>query len=180
MTDHSRGEDPVIRIATLLATAGLLLNTAAMAQDVTYDYNSSADFASPETYAWVPGTNLEDEINHSRIVAAVDAQLAAKGLRKVETSVNADLLVAYHVGVNKDLEVTGSYAGYRPGRWGSARVQEVMVGMLVVDIIDPKTETVIWRGVATKDLDTDAKPEKREKNINKAAEKLFKNYPPAE
>jgi hypothetical protein len=34
--------------------------------------------------------------------------------------------------------------------------------------------------VVTKELDADASAEKREKNINKAAEKLFKKYPPAE
>jgi hypothetical protein len=29
------------------------------------------------------------------------------------------------------------------------------------------------------DLDPKASPEKREKNLNKAVEKLFKHYPPA-
>jgi hypothetical protein len=33
--------------------------------------------------------------------------------------------------------------------------------------------------VATRDLDVKATPEQREKNINKAVEKLFKHYPPA-
>jgi hypothetical protein len=32
--------------------------------------------------------------------------------------------------------------------------------------------------VASKQLDTKAKPEKRQKNLTKAMTKLFKNYPP--
>jgi hypothetical protein len=35
----------------------------------------------------------------------------------------------------------------------------------------------VWRGTATKDIDVNAKPDKRDKSITKAAEKLFKNYP---
>jgi hypothetical protein len=36
---------------------------------------------------------------------------------------------------------------------------------------------VIWRSSATRDVDADASPEKRDKNLNKAAEKMFEHYP---
>jgi len=35
-----------------------------------------------------------------------------------------------------------------------------------------------WRGVASKTLDPNAKPDKRQKDMRKGAEKLLKNYPP--
>ena len=54
-----------------------------------------------------------------------------------------------------------------------------VVRSLVVDLRDGKSGSVIWRGVATRDLDAKASPEEREKNINKAVEKMFKHYPPA-
>jgi hypothetical protein len=38
--------------------------------------------------------------------------------------------------------------------------------------------SLIWRGVASKTLDTEAKPEKQQKNLAKAVAKLLKNYPP--
>ena len=41
-------------------------------------------------------------------------------------------------------------------------------------------KTLVWRGVASKTLDTEAKPEKQEKNLKKAVDKLLKNYPPKE
>jgi len=126
---------------------------------------------------------LNDELNHKRIVNAVDAQLAAKGFTKVEPGANPDVLVAYHATFNKNLQINGFSSGwgsYRFGgnRSGTARVDELLIGTLVVDMVDAKTKTIVWRGTATKEVDVKASPEKREKNINKAAEKLFKNYPP--
>jgi hypothetical protein len=58
-------------------------------------------------------------------------------------------------------------------------VEEVAVGTLVVDLRDGRSGAVVWRGVASRDLDAKASPEEREKNINKAVEKMFKHYPPA-
>jgi hypothetical protein len=166
-----------VRIATLIGTAGLLYSTAAAAQDVSYDYDRKADFAALKTYAWVNGSRVDDEINHQRIVTAVDTQLAAKGLRKVESVADANVLVTYHALITREVEVNGNRLGVN--RWASARVEQVQVGALAVELIDPKTRGVVWRAVATKDLDAKASPEQREKNINKAAEKLFKHYPPA-
>ena len=40
------------------------------------------------------------------------------------------------------------------------------------------SKTLVWRGAASKTLDTRAKPEKQQKNLAKAMAKLFKNYPP--
>ena len=42
------------------------------------------------------------------------------------------------------------------------------------------TAQMAWRGLGTKEIDTDAKPEKRDENINKAVAKVFRNYPPRE
>jgi Domain of unknown function (DUF4136) len=172
------------RISILMGTALLALtSTTAVAQDVTYDFDTSADFSRLHSYVWVRGTPVNDELNHKRIVDAIDKQLAAKGLGKAEGGANVEAFVAYHAAFSRDLQVNGfssGWGGYRfgPARSGSARVEEILIGTLVVDIIDAKTGTILWRGIATKELDVRASPEKRDKNINRAAEKLFKNYPP--
>jgi hypothetical protein len=59
------------------------------------------------------------------------------------------------------------------------RAEEILIGTLVVDVVNAKTKTIVWRGTATKEVDVNASPEKRDRNINRAAEKLFKSYPPA-
>ena len=171
-----------MRIATFAFTACLaLVGTVVFAQSVTYDFDRSANFTRFRTYTWVRGTNLNDQLNHQRIMRAVDAQLAARGFSKVEAVGNPDVLVAYHASFDRNLEINASgWGGYRFAgpRSGTARVEEVVVGTLAIDMMDAQTRNIVWRGMATRELDANAKPEKKEKNINKAAEKIFRNYPP--
>jgi hypothetical protein len=166
-------------LTTLCVT---LLGTIALAQSVTYDYDRGVNFAHYRTYAWTDGTELADELNHVRVVRAIDAALVAKGLARVEPSANPDVLVAYHASFDKDLEITGSAHGWGPGlggdRFGSARIQPVLVGTLVVDISDARTRKIMWRSLASSDIRPTDKPESRDKKIAKATEKMFKNYPP--
>ena len=51
-------------------------------------------------------------------------------------------------------------------------------GELAIDMYNPANHDLVWRGVASKTLDPKAKPEKRQKNLNKAVTNLMKNYPP--
>jgi len=55
-------------------------------------------------------------------------------------------------------------------------VSEYTVGTLVVDIFDAKSKQLVFRGTATDELSD--KPEKNVKKVEKAAEKMFKNFPP--
>jgi Domain of unknown function (DUF4136) len=173
-----------MRIATLTAIVCLtLLGTLALAQTVTYDYDRTASFATFRTYAWTRGTELGDELNHARVVRAIDATLVAKGLVRVDPGANPDVLVAYHASFDENLEITGSTHGWGPvglggDRWGSARLQPVLVGTLVVDISDARTRAIVWRSLASSDIRPTDKPESRDKKIAKATEKMFKNYPP--
>ena len=64
------------------------------------------------------------------------------------------------------------------GTWDfRARVHDVLVGTLILDIIDASSNTIVWRGVASKQIDPHAKPETGDKQVNKAVEKLFQHYP---
>ena len=173
-----------MRIATLLTTAGLaLFGTVVFAQDITYDFDRAANFSRFKTYSWVRGTRVGDDLNHKRIVGAIDAQLASKGLTRNDAASGADLLVAYHASFDRDLQINGFPSGwgpyaFGPGRSGTARVEEILVGTLVVDLVDAKTETIVWRGTATKEINVKANADKRDKEIKKGTEKLFRNYPP--
>jgi hypothetical protein len=174
-----------MKLATVTAAlAGvLMLATTSFAQSISFDFDRSVRFAGFKTYAWVPGTNVPDQLVHQRIVNAVDVQLALKGLTKVHEGTQPDLLLAYHASFDKDLQITGfgsGWGGYRFGglRSGTARAEEILVGTMVIDMVDAKNNTIVWRGTATKDIDVNAKPDKRDKNIAKTAQKLFKHYPP--
>ena len=94
-----------------------------------------------------------------------------------------DVVVAYHASFERNLEISGSAHGWGPfglggDRTGSARVEPIVVGTLVVDISDARTKAIVWRSLASSDIRPTDKPETRDKKIAKATEKMFKNYPP--
>jgi hypothetical protein len=173
-----------MRIAMFTTAVWLtLLGTLVLGQNAAHDYNREVDFSKYRRYGWTRGTELTDELNHARVVRAVDAALGAKGLARVDPGTNPDILVAYHVSFEKNLEISGLSHGWGPlglggDRWGSARVQPVLVGTLVVDITDARTGAVVWRSLATSEVRPTDTPETRDKKVARATEKMFRNYPP--
>ena len=134
------------------------------------------------------GRNIsDDQLLDQDIQRAVDAQLAQKGLTKVEKG--GDLLVGYQASVNeeKSINLWGSggsgWWGGGPG-WGGGmtslqgQTSTIPVGTLVVGLYDPARKQLIWRGDATKTVDLKKDPNKNYQNLQKATAKLFKNYPP--
>ena len=83
-----------MRIATCPTCVWLILGTMALAQSVTYDYDRAANFLNYKTYAWTRGTELTDDLNHARVVRAIEGALVPKGLARVEPNANPDVLVA--------------------------------------------------------------------------------------
>ena len=154
-----------------------------LAQSVNYDYDRAANFSKFRTYSWTRGTELVDRLNHARVVRSIETQLGAKGLGKVDSGAHPDVLVSYHASFDKNLQINAYSSGFGGPRFGGLRsatatTQEVLTGTLVVDVMDAGTKAIVWRGMASGEIDPSASPEKREKNINKAGEKLFRNYPP--
>jgi hypothetical protein len=175
-----------------LAAAFILLAAVASAQDVSYNFDQKADFTKFKTYKWVtiPGAEQPDELTAKMIAQAIETQMTAKGLKRAEGG-EADLLVGYQVAVTKETEVTtyGSSYGYGPG-WGgryyggygggttSSTTATILIGSLALDMYDAAAKTLAWRGLASKQIDTKASPEKRQKNLDKGMAKLLKNFPP--
>ncbi len=177
------------RLVTL-ALAMMLMPALAMAQKVSYDFDKTANFASFKTYALKDGTKVGQQLIDDRIVAAIETELAAKGFTKTES--NPDVFVVYHVAFDKQKDIStyssgygGGYGGYGwryGGGWAggtsTTQVRDILVGTLVIDLADAKKGELAWRGMGVKEVDTQAKPEKRDKSISTAVNKIFKNYPP--
>jgi len=178
----------------IVAAALLLSTTTAEAQDVGFNAMPGTDFTKFKTYKWVKieGAQYPDQIVDAQIKSAVDSQLGAKGLTKTEDD-TADLFVGYQVSLDKEKQWNSFSTGMGPGwGWGAGyhgygaygggstttTSSTLYVGTLGLDMYDRGAKQLVWRGRATKTLDPKAKPEKREKNIQKAAARLFKNYPP--
>jgi hypothetical protein len=172
----------VLSRAALAVLFTLCAAASALAQDVAYNAMPGTDFSKFKTYKWVAieGTQHPDQIVEQQIKQALDAQLAAKGLKRTEGD-PADLFVGYQVAVNQERE-WNAYGGGMGWRFGggmaTATSSTINIGTLGVDIYDPAAKQLVWRGTATKTLDTRASPQKRQENINKAVTKLLKNFPP--
>ena len=169
----------------------LLVASAAIAQDVRYNFAADEDFSKYKTYKWVQIKDAQqlNQLADQQLKTAVDAELAKKGLTRTEND-NADLYIGYQVALNQEKQFTSfdSGWGYGPG-WGAGwygggggisttTSSTINIGQLDLDMYDPAQKKLVWRGTASKTIDPKAKPEKRQKNLAKGVAKLLKNFPP--
>jgi Domain of unknown function (DUF4136) len=170
---------------------------------VNSDYDSKADFSKYKTYAWesedqprAGDPRLDNTLIDSRVRDAVDQTLSSKGFQKVSSGA-PDFIVAYQAAIEQKMDVTQMttpyYTPYATGMaYGGASmysswnmhggtdtfVTQYDEGTLFVDIVDPKTNALIWRGTGKKAIDENASSAKRESNINKAVQKILSEFPP--
>jgi hypothetical protein len=151
------------------------------AQDVTTNSMPGADFTKYHSYKWVPidGAVVPNQIIDAQIKQSIDSQLATKGLTKTEGD-KADLLIGYQISITQEKQ----WNAYGTGgmRWGggmaSAQQSTISTGTLVLDMYDPTGKQLVWTGRVSKTLDPSANQGKKQKNLDKAMQKLLKAFPP--
>jgi Domain of unknown function (DUF4136) len=155
------------------------------AQTVNVNFAKDADFLQYKTYKWVTikdGIQLDD-LTAEQLRATVDVELAKKGLTKSTTD-KSDLLVGYQMARpgQKQLSHFNVGAAYGPTTGNTttagASTATVHTGQLVLDMYEATKQQLVWRGVVSDAIDADAKPEKKQKHMDKAIGKLLKDYPP--
>ncbi|MBI1765250.1 MAG: DUF4136 domain-containing protein [Acidobacteria bacterium] len=167
-----------MKLTRIVLGFGLLLLSvsSALAQKVSVDADKGTNLSQYKTYAWAPGTAARNPMIHQRIVAGIEAQLALKGLRKVES--NPDCVVVYHAATDTQVSINtfggGPLGGWRWGT-GTVNVDKVPVGQLMVDIGDTHSQKFVWRGTASGTISS--KLEKNEKALQTALNKMFQNFP---
>ncbi len=153
---------------------------------VTTDYDRNANFSQFKTFKIV---KLEQQLqalsqlNQTRIINAVQAQMIAKGFTESE---NPDMLVnIVTILKNKQEIVANTYGyggGYRPYAWGggnmstTVNVQEYKDGSLIVEIVNASTKKLVWEGVGNKEIDAPSK--NPDKEIPEAVQKIMAAFPP--
>lgn len=166
----------------LILAGALLLPSVGLSQKVRYDYDHGANFMNFHTYRLVKIANNPDvnQLTDQRIVAALEEELAKKGLRKVD--MGGDLLVGYQAALTHETQYTTfndgfGYYGYGGGFGTSTTTASTIpIGALTVDMMDPAKKQLVFRVNATDTLSD--KPEKNAKKITKAMQKMFDKYPP--
>jgi hypothetical protein len=172
----AKGDEMSLRFGIFLSV--VLTALLLPAQDVKTDYDHSFNFSQLKTFAVKVGTSWGDPLAEQRAKDAVTQQLTAKGWTQTDES-TADAIVVIHGATKSEQSLDTFYSG---GGWGwgggmaTTTVNTVHVGSGVVDIFDAKTKKLVFRGTAQDELSD--KPEKNEKKIEKATEKMFKDFPP--
>jgi hypothetical protein len=161
-----------------IALGAVCFNGIATAQKVVSQYDRATDFSKFKTYKWmiIQATTAPNQITAQNIVGLVNTALGEKGLLQSEG--NADLLVGFETSVDQQRQINWfNNGGPRMGGMGQATTS-IEVGTLVVDMYDPGQKQLVWRSSATKTLTPGGNPEKNYERLQKAVDKLLKDFPP--
>ncbi len=168
---------PLILVALAIAACSTLQTHA--------DWDPAANFSTFHTYQWKDATPLKNQLLDQRIVQSINQQLAAKGLRQVDSG--GDLFVTYHGSVSEQLNMTTTGYGYGMGGWygpgfggvgvQNTTVQQIPIGTLVVDLVDVKTNQMVWRSTASDDLKQSDNPQQAQDRVDNAVKAMFSRWP---
>jgi NADPH:quinone reductase-like Zn-dependent oxidoreductase len=165
----------------LLVIAGLLLLLCSVtfAQQVSVNYNHNANFSQYHTYAW--GSNNKNAIQNSILAQVaqqdIEAALSEKGLQKVEEAQNPDLILTASGGEHESTSYNAWGMRGIGGGMGGISPQQNYETTMVVSLYDLKQKELVWRGIAENTLSNNGN--KNQKNVEKAVEKMFKQWPKA-
>jgi len=165
---------------TNVAFCALLLcvaSTIAVGQQVSVNYDHSANFMQYHTYAW--GSNNKNQIQNSILAQVaqqdINAAMQGKGLQMVQESQNPDLILVASGG---DREQTSYSAwGMRGigGGMGGISPEQNVEATMIVSLYDAKQQSLIWRGIAQNTLNKNGN--KNQEMVEKAVQKMFKQWP---
>jgi len=156
----------------------LLAATGAWAQKITVEFDQAADFAKYKTFAIRDGQwnsrnpALNSELVKKRIEADIVRDLTARGLEM--TTGRSDLNVRYRFGSARKAEIERYPAGWRGFGTRVVRVPYTE-GTLVIDLRDPSTRSLVWRGIASEEKSEGAKIEGK---LDDMVRKAIAKYPP--
>ncbi len=184
------------RIFTVAGALMLLAVTTAFGMSTKSDYEKNFDFSQLRTFAFKTDRASNDPLSTNtleagRIQNALAAQLEANGFSQAQQ--NPDFIVAFYSRSKQKTQVESS--GFGPGfgfgrgfgwgygvpfreRWRYGFGPDIWTsnytqGCVMADVIDAKTNEVVWRGVAT---DTISGIDQSEKQTDQAAKDLVNKF----
>jgi len=184
------------RIFTVAGALMLFAVTAAFGMSTKSDYEKNFDFSQLHTFAFKTDRASNDPLSTNtleagRIQNALAAQLQANGFSQAPQ--NPDFIVAFYSRSKQKTQVESS--GIGPGfgfgrgfgwgygvpfreRWRNGFGPDIWTdnytqGCIMADVIDSKTNEVVWRGVVT---DTISGIDQSEKQTDQAAKDLVKTF----
>lgn len=159
-------------IGVLLSVLVLLSQSWPDPGQVVSSVDKAADFDSVRTYAWERGVEPVDKSVGKLITAAIDAELAARGLKQVDRP-SADVIVRYDAVGSTYVDLDELQRATRKDP--NAVAPTKALGSLVISMHRNKSPQRMWMGHA-RDV-VDATPAAREASIGKIVARVFSTYP---
>lgn len=156
---------------------------------VVSDYDKDANFNNYNSFAFYkPGIDKAkiSDLDKKRIMRAIETEMTAKGKTK---SATPDILVSIFTKENERVDVYNNNFGWGYGAWGwgpgfgwggnwNNTVSRSTEGTLYIDLIDAKTNELVWQGIGRSSLYRGSDIEKREEKISCIVSEILMEYPP--
>ena len=134
-----------------LALVSMVTAACATAMSVSSHVDREVDFSRYQTFDWGPADALPtgdprldaDPFFKDHLQGEVEKQLAARGFTLAQAGA-ADLLVHYRAHISERIDVASVDKTYGYG----GEVRDYEAGTIVIDMVDARTNKVIWRGWA--------------------------------
>jgi hypothetical protein len=165
----------------------LVVGTVAAAKMKAYiGYDKNIDLGAIKTFDYrdVLASSVVDKAPpvHEMIKLLIISKLQDGGMKWDKE--NPDVLVTYHTDAAQAMKLNVTLYSYTYSAgwwwsplWGSGMdVSTWTQGTLMVDIWNPKTETIVWRGAVVGVVPEDPSPAKAQKTIEKALNLMSKEF----
>lgn len=149
------------RLAVAVLTAGVLAGCATAS--VSSHVESGVDFSRYRSFDWGPADGLptgdprldKDPFFKDQLQGAVEKTLGARGIQLAAGGATPDLRIHYHANVSERIDVVGAdrRMGYCQNADCQGRVEAYEAGTIVIDVVDTRTNRVVWRGWAREPLE---------------------------
>ncbi len=183
------------KAAKMLLVLGVLLGLAGCRSfNVQHDWDPGVDFERFGRFHWVEPPEIDgadpfadNSLLRKRVRDAVETVLEGRGFRPVATIEEADFLITFAVLLEDRLRVdsvsSGLGYGYFHRRagfgtlYGTSNVRNYQESTLVLDVLDPQSEELVWRGwgtgiVGTRDRD------RQGKRMEEGVRAILERFPP--
>ncbi|TDT44176.1 uncharacterized protein DUF4136 [Halospina denitrificans] len=167
----------------------LVLALTGCARYATTDFDSNARFETYEHYRFAEREEGSvQSLDAARIERALEKELEKEGFVRAEAGASPALTVRYRIEQERRLESRGPNFGLgfgfgsNPFTFGMAHSpvesREIKEGQLVVELVDPQAEQVVWQGRAARNLTDSMTADQRQTLINRVVRAMFEQYPP--
>ena len=171
----------------------LLFSSGCSFMDAQHRYEPGTPFGSYKSFQWVPAQEKTAEVdNSSEIDPKLDELIRGKISQELKNKNfteslmgNADFLINYRfivrerTAMNKKTE-SFLYQNYRYANSIDVETYSYRTGSLILDVIDPTSQEVVWQGDVSGFLDLQTDPKKQDKRLEKAVHMLLASFPPKE